>query len=101
MTVVVLALAALLVPASIVLALVARQSLRRLRNGPAALSPVSRQHFALLQGGRIDEAAVAAARRPLQRLLQHGEDEMVEASLRPGTRYVFQVRALADIGTEA
>ena len=64
------------------------------------LSPVSRQHIDLFQGGQLSEAAVECAKTRLRELLERGELEAVEASLRPGTHYVIQVRALAEIGTD-
>jgi hypothetical protein len=65
------------------------------------LSPVTRQHIDLFQGGQLNEAAVEAAKTRLRALLERGEFEAVEASLRPGMQYVVQVRALAEIGTDA
>jgi HEAT repeats len=64
------------------------------------LSPVTRQHIDLFQGGQLSEAAVESAKTRLRELLERGEMEAVEASLRPGTHYVIQVRALAEIGTD-
>src|SRR5262245_42998216 len=64
------------------------------------LSPVTRQHIDLFQGGQLSEAAVEAAKTRLRHLLEHGELAAVEATLRPGMHYVVQVRALAEIGTE-
>src|SRR5437762_399132 len=64
------------------------------------LSPVTRQHIDLFQGGQLSEAAVESAKRRLRDLLERGEMDAVEASLRPGTHYVIQVRALAEIGTD-
>jgi hypothetical protein len=40
------------------------------------------------------------AKRRLRTMLEHGETAAVEASLRPGTHFVVQVRALAEIGTD-
>jgi hypothetical protein len=65
------------------------------------LSPVSRQHFEIFQTGQINEEVVDAAKRRFRAMLERGEDEKVEACLRAGTQYFFQVRALAEIGTEA
>jgi hypothetical protein len=65
------------------------------------LSPVTRQHIDLFQGGQLNEATVETAKTRLRTLLERGELESVEASLRPGTQYVVQVRALAEIGTDA
>jgi hypothetical protein len=64
------------------------------------LSPVTRQHIDLFQGGQLSEAAVESAKTRLRELLERGEMDAVEASLRPGTLYVIQVRALAEIGTD-
>src|SRR5579884_2613392 len=64
------------------------------------LSPVSRQHIDLFQGGQLNEAAVETAKTRFRDLLERGEVAAVEASLRPGTQYVVQVRALAELGTE-
>jgi hypothetical protein len=64
------------------------------------LSPVSRQHIDLFQGGQLSEAAVEAAKARYRDLLERGEVEAVEASLRAGMQYVVQVRALAELGTD-
>jgi hypothetical protein len=72
------------------------------RAGPRGqLSPVSRQHIDLFQGGTLDEGQVEAAKLRFRALLERGEVAAVEASLRPGTHYVVQVRALAELGTDA
>jgi hypothetical protein len=64
------------------------------------LSPVSRQHIDLFQGGQLNEAAVETAKARFRELLERGDLAAVEASLRPGTQYVVQVRALAELGTD-
>jgi hypothetical protein len=64
------------------------------------LSPVTRQHIELFQGAQLNEAAVESTKSQLRRLLERGELDAVEASLRPGMQYVVQVRALAEIGTD-
>src|SRR4051812_35783325 len=64
------------------------------------LSPVSRQHIDLFQGGHLSEAAVESAKARFRDLLERGEVAAVEASLRPGMLFVVQVRALAELGTE-
>lgn len=64
------------------------------------LSPVSRQHIDLFQGGQLSEAAVESTKARFRELLERGEVDAVEASLRPGMQYVVQVRALAELGTE-
>src|SRR5919199_4036540 len=72
----------------------------RRRSFPEELSPISRQHIDLFQGGQLPEAAVESAKARFRELLERGEVEAVEASLRPGMQYVVQVRALAELGTE-
>lgn len=64
------------------------------------LSPVTRQHIDLFQGGQLSEAAVEATKARFRDLLERGEVEQVEASLRAGVQYVVQVRALAELGTD-
>src|SRR5919204_1034738 len=64
------------------------------------LSAVTRQHLELFQGGQLNEAAVESAKARFRELLERGEVEAVENSLRAGTGYVVQVRALAELGTE-
>jgi hypothetical protein len=65
------------------------------------LSPVTRQHIDLFQGGQLNEAAVEAAKSRFRTLLERGQLDAVEASLRPGIQYAVQVRALSEIGTDA
>src|SRR5438876_1307258 len=64
------------------------------------LSPASRRHLDLFQGGQLSESAVESAKARFRDLLERGEVETVEASLRPGTQFVVQVRALAELGTD-
>src|SRR5207302_6549639 len=64
------------------------------------LSPVSRQHIELFQGGQLNEAAVESTKARFRDLLERGEVATVEASLRAGMQYVVQVRALAELGTD-
>src|SRR5919202_70302 len=64
------------------------------------LSPISRQHIDLFQGGHLNEAAVELAKARFRDLLERGEVDAVERSLRAGMQYVVQVRALAEIGTD-
>jgi hypothetical protein len=64
------------------------------------LSPVSRQHIDLFQGGQLSEAAVESTKARFRDLLERGEVEAVESSLRAGMQYVVQVRALAELGTD-
>jgi hypothetical protein len=71
------------------------------RHSPQCLSPVSRQHFEIFQTGRVNEEAIDAAKRRFRAMLERGEEEKVEACLRPGTQFFFHVRALAEIGTDA
>jgi hypothetical protein len=64
------------------------------------LSPVSRQHIDLFQGGHLNEAVVESTKARFREMLERGEVAAVEASLRPGMLYVVQVRALAELGTD-
>jgi hypothetical protein len=65
------------------------------------LSAVTRQHIDLIQGGQLSETAVESAKARFRDLLERGEFAAVEASLRAGTQYIVQVRALAELGTDA
>jgi hypothetical protein len=91
---------AILVPMLMGATFLLGRHLQRRQPARNQLSPVSRQHIDLIQGGPINEAAVEAAKVRFRDLLERGEIGLVEASLRPGMHYVFQVRALAEIGTE-
>ena len=64
------------------------------------LSPISRQHIDLFQGGQLNETAVESTKARFRDLLERGEVEAVENSMRAGMQYVVQVRALAELGTE-
>ncbi len=81
-------------------ALLVRFYLRRRPYDSDELSPVSRQHIDLFQGGQLSESAVESAKARFRELLERGEVAAVEASLRAGTQYVVQVRALAELGTD-
>jgi hypothetical protein len=64
------------------------------------LSPVSRQHIDLFQGGHLSESAVESTKARFRELLERGEMAAVEATLRAGMQYVVQIRALAELGTD-
>src|SRR5262245_2154668 len=64
------------------------------------LSPITRQHIDLFQGGQLSEAAVESAKARFQDMLERGDVASVENSMRAGMQYVIQVRALAELGTE-
>src|SRR5262245_17446331 len=85
----------LLLPALFLLARRHRQQFLR-----DELSPITRQHIDLFQGGQLNEAAVESTKARYRDLLERGEVEAVESSLRAGMHYVVQVRALAELGTE-
>ena len=99
MTFTVVILVALLIMAPGAVFLLARHLYRRQYLNDE-LSPVSRQHIDLFQGGQLNEAAVESAKDRFRDLLERGEVAAVEASLRAGMQYVVQVRALAELGTE-
>src|SRR5437868_5138714 len=96
MFLIVLLLVLVLLPALFLLARRHRQQARFREE----LSPISRQHIDLFQGGQLNEAAVESAKARFRDLLERGEVEAVENSLRAGVGYVVQVRALAELGTE-
>jgi len=79
--------------------LLARHLYRRPYMGDE-LSPVTRQHIDLFQGGQLSESAVESAKERFRVLFERGEVEAIEAALRPGMHYVIHVRALAEIGTD-
>ncbi|MBY0229916.1 MAG: hypothetical protein K2W96_11595, partial [Gemmataceae bacterium] len=85
----------ILVPALLLLA-------RRHREQAARdeVSPITRQHIELFQGGTLNENAVESVKARFRALLERGEVDAVERSLRGGMQYVVQVRALAELGTE-
>src|SRR4051794_18823193 len=64
------------------------------------LSPISRQHIDLFQGGQLSEAAVESTKARFRDLLERGDVAAIESSLRAGMQYVVQVRALAELGTD-
>src|SRR5215510_5491453 len=91
---------AVLVPLMMAVASLLGRHLHRRQAVAQALSPVTRQHIDLFQGGQLNEALLEAAKSRLRELLERGELAAVEASLRPGMHYVVHVRALAEIGTD-
>jgi hypothetical protein len=90
-----LVLLLILVPAVFFLARRHRQQMLR-----DELSPISRQHIDLFQGGQLNETAVESAKSRFRDLLERGDIEGVENCLRPGLQYVVQVRALTELGTD-
>src|SRR5262245_21660934 len=91
---------AILLPLLLAAAFLLGRHWQRRQQAGVFLSPVSRQHIELFQGHQLNEAVVEAAKDRFRTLLERGEVASVEASLRPGMNYVFQVRALAEIGTD-
>lgn len=91
---------AILLPLGIAATFLLTRHIYRRRAMQDELSPVSRQHIDLFQGGQLSEAAVESAKARFRDLLERGEVATVEASLRPGTQYVVQVRALTELGTD-
>src|ERR1700722_15363849 len=90
----------ILLPMMIAAAFLLARHLYRRPYPPDELSPVSRQHIDLFQGGQLSEAAVESAKERFRTLLERGEADAVEASLRPGMHYVVHLRALTEIGTD-
>src|SRR3954452_13192060 len=94
-------LLAILLPLLMAAAFLLGRHLHRRQYLHEELSAVSRQHIDLFQGGQLNEAAVESAKARFRDLLERGEVEAVERSMRPGMLYVVQVRALAELGTDA
>src|SRR3954451_6129046 len=92
---------AVLLPVLMAACFLLGRHLQRRQQYQDELSPVSRQHIDLFQGGQLPEAAVESAKARFRELLERGDVAAVEASLRPGMLFVVQVRALAELGTEA
>jgi hypothetical protein len=84
----------------IVAAILVGRYLRLHRGDGPDMTPVTRQHLELYQGGQLNEAEVNSAKRRYREWLEQGDIERVESSLRPGVMFVVKVRALAEIGTE-
>src|SRR4051794_10843431 len=74
---------------------------QRWRSAEEQLTDVAKQHFEIFQTGEFNEAAVEVVKRRFRVLFERGGEVAVEASLRPGTQFIYQVRALAEIGTDA
>src|SRR5437667_11226263 len=91
---------ALLLPVLMAAAFLLGRHLHRRQMLREELSPVTRQHIDLFQGGQLSEAAVESAKDRFRALLERGDLEAVEASLRPGMHFVVHVRALTEIGTD-
>jgi hypothetical protein len=96
----VLLIMGILLPMLMAAAFLLGRHLHRRHDGSQELSPVTRQHIELFQGGQLSEAALESTKAHFRDLLERGELAAVEASLRPGMHYVLQVRALAELGTE-
>ena len=91
---------AILLPIMMAAAFLLGRHLHRRQAMQYQLSPVSRQHIDLFQGGELNEADVEAAKDRFRDLLERGDVAGIEASLRPGMQYVIHVRALAELGTD-
>jgi HEAT repeats len=74
---------------------------QRMRFEEESLSDVSRQHIEIFQTGEYNEAAVEIAKRRIRVLFERGGERAVEATIQAGPHFVYQVRALAEIGTDA
>jgi hypothetical protein len=74
---------------------------QRLRSEEETLSDVSRQHLEIFQTGEYNEAAIEIVKRRFRVLFERGGEPAVEATIQPGPHFIYQVRALAEIGTDA
>lgn len=101
MTTIVLILAATLMPLLLYGVFLLGRCWQRWHATHEVLSDVSRQHLEIYQTGEFNEAAIEMVKRRFRRLFERGGERAVEASLQPGLHFVYQVRALAEIGTDA
>lgn len=97
----VMIVAAMLMPLLLALFFLLGRCWQRWRYGVEGQSEVARQHLEIFQSGEFNEDTVEKVKRRLHLLFERGGERAVEASLRPGLQFVYQVRALADIGTDA
>lgn len=67
-----------LVPMLLAGAFLLGRHLPRRQGGAARLSPVTRQHIDLFQGGQLNEAVVEAAKSQFRDLLERGEVATVD-----------------------
>ena len=101
MTMALLTLVATLVPLLLAATFLLSRCWQRLRAEEETLSDVSRQHLEILQTGEFNEAAVEIVKRRFRVLFESGGELAVEKSLKAGPHFIYQVRALAEIGTDA
>lgn len=92
--------AAVVLPLVVGGVIVAARHWHRQREMVFDLTPVTRQHLELYQGGQLNDDQLQAAKQRYRELFERGEIDRIEATLRPGMLYVVKVRALAEIGTE-
>ncbi len=95
-----MSIALLMVGLALAVAFLLGWHLHRRQAGRDGLSPVSRQHIELFQGAPLNRAVLDAAKSRFQDLLERGDVAAIELTLRAGVHFVFNVRALAEIGTE-
>jgi hypothetical protein len=101
MTMALLTLVATLMPLLLAATFLLSRCWQRLRSEEETLSDVSRQHLEILQTGDFNEAAVEIVKRRFRVLFERGGELAVERSLMAGPHFIYQVRALAEIGTDA
>src|SRR6266699_1127024 len=94
-------LVAILLPLLFLASFLLGRCWQRWRSAQDNVTEVSRQHFEIFQSGEFNETAVEVAKRRFHVLFDHGGELAVEASIRPGPHFIYQVRALAEIGTDA
>ncbi len=96
-----LILTATLMPLLLASCFVIGRCWHRYWHGGDGISEVSRQHLEIFQTGQFNEAAVESVKRRFRVMLENGDERAIEVSLRPGVHYFFQVRALAELGTDS
>lgn len=81
--------------------LIAANRGRRRKQRRAVAGQVHRQHLYLFQGGHLGEAVVETHRRMFDQMLNRGDIREAERMIRTGTSFAAQIKALAEIGTDA
>src|SRR5437016_976333 len=101
MVMAILTLVATLMPLVLFAVFLLGRCWQRWQSAHEQLSDVSRQHLEIFQSGEFNHAAVEVVKRRFHLLFERGGERAVEANLKPGPHFIYQVRALAEIGTDA
>jgi hypothetical protein len=90
-----------LLTSALAVGIVKRRSPRKRRAESWFDSPVGRQHWQLYRGGALNPHHVKATKQKFQESLELGQLDYLAHRIEAGPEFVVQIRALAEIGTEA